>query len=116
LGHFPARAGRGILGVMSSFQVTPEAVSEVSARLGGISGHVADLHGRLGAHADAGHGTATAGALDGLMGRWVQVLPVYALAGERLAAAVAGAAEGYRRSDAAVADDCGSPPTAPKRG
>ncbi len=49
------------------------------------------------------------------MGRWAQVLPVYALAGERLSAAVAGAAEGYRRSDTAVADDCGSPPTAPKR-
>ncbi len=54
------------------------------------------------------------GPLDGLMGRWAQVLPVYALAGERLSAAVAGAAEGYRRSDTAVADDCGSPPSESK--
>ncbi len=89
---------------MSKLQVTPEAVAEVSGRLSGISGHVQELHGQLAGHAEAAHGTPAEGAVGSLMGHWAQMLPLYALAGDRLAGAVGGAAEGYRRSDGAVAD------------
>lgn len=92
---------------MSSFEVTPPAVADLSARLGGIAGHVRELHGRLGGHAAAAQATPAAGALDGLMGQWAQTLPVYAEAGARLSAAVAQAAAGYKRSDGAVAGACG---------
>ena len=89
---------------MSKFQVTPEAVAEVSGRLSGISGHIGELHGQLAGHAEAAHGTPVEGAVGSLMGHWAQMLPLYALSGDRLAGAVGGAAEGYRRSDGAVAN------------
>lgn len=89
---------------MPRFQVTPEAVSDVASRLGGISAGVEDLHAGMGAHASAAMATPVDGALAGLMGHWAQVLPVFALAGDRLSAAVAGAAIAYRTSDAAVGD------------
>ncbi len=40
------------------------------------------------------------------MGRWSSVLPHFALAGDRLAAAVCAAAVDYERTDAAVGDAC----------
>lgn len=91
---------------MSGFRVTPEAVSEIGARLGGISPSVSELHGRISGHVDAAHGTPAAGAVGRSMGRWSRALPEFALAGERLAAAVAHAAAGYRRSDQAVGHAC----------
>ncbi|MGB9183312.1 MAG: hypothetical protein WCB67_04540 [Solirubrobacteraceae bacterium] len=92
---------------MSSFKVTTAAVGEASARLGGISGGVSDLHGRLAAHSGAGMGTPADGALEGLLGHWAQVLPVFALSSERLSAAVGSAALSYAGSDAAIGASCG---------
>jgi len=92
---------------MSEFRVTPEAVAEVSSRLGGISGTVGDLHDRLGTHRAAAEGTPIGGAFAGLLTRWGHVLPLYALAGDRLSAAVGGAATSYTISDGAIADACG---------
>jgi hypothetical protein len=91
---------------MSTFEVTPFAVGEVSARLGGIAGHVHELHGRMSSHVEAAEHTPAAGALHQLMGQWALMLPVYAQAGARLSGAVAGAAAGYQRSDGAVAAAC----------
>jgi len=89
---------------MSSFQITPTVVSAASLPLGAISAAVADLHQRSFTHATAASGTPAAGAVEGLMARWSQVLPEFALSGDRLAAAVVGAAEGYELTDTAIAD------------
>lgn len=91
---------------MSTFRVTPAAIAEAAGRLGAISSGVDGLHGRLGAHSGAAAGTPLDGALDGLIGHWAQVLPVFALAGERLTGAVGGAAAAYTVSDAAVGGAC----------
>ncbi|HEY5317683.1 MAG TPA: hypothetical protein VIJ20_06865 [Solirubrobacteraceae bacterium] len=88
---------------MSSFQVTPTAVSCASLPLGAISGAVAELHQASFAHATAAGGTPAAGAVEGLMTRWSQVLPEFALSGERLAAAVTGAAASYEVTDSVIA-------------
>jgi hypothetical protein len=89
---------------MSSFQVTPTAVSAASFPLGAISAAVAELHQGSFAHVTAASGTPAAGAVEGLMARWSQVLPEFALSGDHLAAAVMGAAEGYELTDTVIAD------------
>jgi hypothetical protein len=89
---------------MSSFQVTPGAVSAASLPLGAISAAVAELHQGSFAHGMAASGTPAAGAVEGLMGRWSQVLPEFALSGDRLAAAVLGAAADYELTDTVIAD------------
>lgn len=97
---------------MSSFQVTPTVVLAASLPLGAISGAVHDLHGGSYAHVSAASGTPAAAAVEGLMTRWSQVLPHFALAGERLAAAVAGAAAGYEVTDTVIGDACDGGTTA----
>ncbi len=94
---------------MSRFEVTPVAVADVSARLAGISGQLGELHGHVSGHLSAAEGTPAAGALHGLMGQWARMLPLYAEAGDRLCAAVAGAARGYESSDEAIAERCAGP-------
>jgi hypothetical protein len=92
---------------MSSFRVTPETVSAASAPLGAISAAVAELHRGSFAHVTAASGTPAASAVEGLMGRWSQVLPEFALSGERLTAAMAAAAAGYELTDAVIGGACG---------
>jgi hypothetical protein len=87
---------------MSELRVSPHHVADSAARLGGISGGVAAHHAHARRHADAALGTPAEHAVGGLMARWSHALPEFALAGDRLAAAVAVAAMGYAVTDAAV--------------
>lgn len=87
---------------MSTFEVTPHLVSGVADRLGGVSGGVRDLHGRLGNHRSAGGGTPAESALQGLFGHWSAVLPLFSQAGDHLAGAVNGAATAYAVSDGVI--------------
>lgn len=91
---------------MSTFRVTTAAVNDAAHRIGGISGHVLELHGRLDQHQSAGHGTPAGASLTAVIGRWAATLPTFALAGDHLAGAVGGAAAAYQNSDNAVADGC----------
>jgi uncharacterized protein YukE len=89
---------------MSSFQVVPSAVTDTASRLSGISGHVQEIHGRLGICHGAASGTPAAGAMDGLVARWGAVLPQFARSAETLTAAVSAAATDYAGTDGAVAE------------
>jgi hypothetical protein len=91
---------------MSTFRVTPATVAAGSAPLATISGAVQELHGGSYAHATAAGGTPAAAAVEGLMGRWSRVLPEFALASERLAAAVGAAAADYELTDAVIGAAC----------
>lgn len=92
---------------MSEFSVVTSAVEEMSARLGNISRDTEELHGQVGTHTSAAAGTSVDGALGGLMGRWGAVLPHFGLSGDRLQAAMRGAASAYRAADAAVENAAG---------
>jgi hypothetical protein len=91
---------------MSTFRVTPATVAAGSAPLATISAAVAELHRGSLAHATAAGGTPAAPAVEGLMGRWSQVLPEFALASERLAAAVGAAAADYELTDTVIGAAC----------
>ncbi|HEX3690975.1 MAG TPA: hypothetical protein VHV28_14840 [Solirubrobacteraceae bacterium] len=93
---------------MSEFRVITDSVHDISGRLGGIGPEVSTFHGAASGHAQAGAGTPAAPALEGLMGRWSSVLPLYAMSADRLSAAIRGAAECYRAGDQALADVCGA--------
>jgi hypothetical protein len=87
---------------MSEFSVITSAVEDMSARMGAISPETADVHGQASAHVSAAANTSLDGTLGGLMGQWTAVLPHFGLSGERLQAAMQGAAAHYRAADAAV--------------
>jgi hypothetical protein len=92
---------------MSEFSVVTSEVEGMSARLGGISRDAEELQRQAGLHASAAAQTPADGALSGLMGQWAAVLPRFGLAGERLQAAMRGAAAAYHDADTAVADAAG---------
>src|SRR6185437_14419215 len=87
---------------MSEFGVVTSAVEEMSTRLGVISLDTAEIHGQAGAHTSAAARTPLDSALGGLMSQWTAVLSHFGLSGERLQAAIQGAAAHYRAADAAV--------------
>jgi hypothetical protein len=91
-----------LISAMSEFSVVTSAVDEMSTRLGVISQDTTELHGQVGAHASAAAQTPLDGVLSGLMGNWAAALPHFGLSGERLQAAMSGAAAHYRAADAAV--------------
>lgn len=92
---------------MSEFSVVTGEIEGMSARLGVISADAAELCGQVGQHAAAAAQTPAAGALNDLMGRWAAALPRYGIAGDRLQAAMRGAAAAYTTADTAVADAAG---------
>lgn len=96
---------------MSEFSVVTSEIEAMSGRLGIISQDAAALHGLAGQHASAAAQTAADGALNALMGRWAAALPRFGLSGERLQAAMRGAAGAYDATDAVVADAAGGSET-----
>jgi uncharacterized protein YukE len=88
---------------VSQIEVVTAAIEDMAGHLGAISPATHELHGQVGRHAAAGANTAADGAVSGLMARWAAALPRFAEAGERLQAAMHGAAVAYAKSDAAVA-------------
>jgi len=88
---------------MSKFKVSTSAGGDAAGRLGGISGHVLELHGRLGQHTNAGDGTPAGESIAAVTGQWAAALPTFALAGDRLSGAVGGAATAYQDTDQALA-------------
>jgi len=92
---------------MSTFSVVTSAVEDMSTRLGVISPEVAELHGQACVHSSAAAETSLHGALSSLMGDWAAALPHFGLSGERLQAAMQGAAAHYRAADTAVGDAAG---------
>ena len=92
---------------MSEFSVVTGVVDDMSTRLGVISPEVAELHGQVGTHSSAAAQTPLHGALSSLMGDWAEALPHFGLSGDRLQAAMRGAAAHYRAADAAVGDVAG---------
>lgn len=92
-----------MLCAVSEIQVVTAAIEEMAGRLSGIAPGAREFHGRVTTHAAAAANTPAHGAVGGLMGRWAAALPQFAEAGERLQAAMHGAARAYAESDAAVA-------------
>jgi uncharacterized protein YukE len=88
---------------VSQIEVVTAAIEEMAGRLSGISPGAGEFHGQATTHATAAANTPTHEAMSGLMARWGTALPRFAEAGERLQAAMHGAARAYARSDAAVA-------------
>ena len=89
---------------MSHIEVVSAAIEEMAGRLGGIAPGTGEFHGQVGRHATAAADTPAHEAVSGLMARWAAALPRFAEAGERLQAAMHGAARAYAQSDAAVAE------------
>jgi hypothetical protein len=75
----------------------------MAGRLSGIAPGTRDFHGQITRHVAAGADTPAQEAMSGLMARWAAALPQFAEAGDRLQAAMHGAARAYANSDAAVA-------------
>jgi uncharacterized protein YukE len=88
---------------VSQIEVVTAAIEEMAGRLSGIAPGSSELHGQVTTHATAAANTPAHAAMSGLMARWATALPQFAEAGERLQAAMHGAARAYARSDAAVA-------------
>jgi hypothetical protein len=88
---------------MSQLRVTPEQLGAVSGRVGGVSPGVADLQRAIAGCRGAGSGTRADSAVEELLGRWDAALPQFALAAERLAAAMAASGRGYGHTDEQVA-------------
>jgi hypothetical protein len=88
---------------MSSFEVDPDSLNAHSARLAGIRDSVVGMQTELRAHVGAGGGTSLGDAMDRLLGRWGQMLPLYGECGARLTAAIADAGAAYTVTDARVA-------------
>jgi hypothetical protein len=87
---------------MSEFSVIAGAIEEMAGRMDGIAPGAGEFHGQIGGHAAAAADTPAHGAVSGLMEHWAAVLPHFGLAGDRLSAAMRGAARAYQESDAAV--------------
>jgi len=87
---------------MSEISVITGAIEEIAGRMDGISPGTGALHGQIQGHASAAADTPAHEALSGLMDHWAAVLPHFALSGDRLSAAMRGAARVYDQSDAAV--------------
>jgi hypothetical protein len=79
------------------------AIEEMAGRLRGIAPGTGEFHGQVGTHATAAADTPAHEAMSGLMARWAAALPRFAEAGDRLQAAMHGAAQAYAKSDMAVA-------------
>ncbi|MGZ4299966.1 MAG: hypothetical protein ACXVVK_23260 [Solirubrobacteraceae bacterium] len=88
---------------MSEIHVVTAAIQEMAGRLSGIAPGTGEFHGQVVTHASAAASTPAHEAVSGLMARWATALPQFAEAGERLQAAMHGAARAYATSDAAVA-------------
>jgi uncharacterized protein YukE len=88
---------------VSQIEVVTAAIEEMAGRLGGIAPGTGEFHGQVTMHATAAADTPAHEAMSGLMARWATALPQFAEAGERLQAAMHGAARVYAQSDAAVA-------------
>ena len=88
---------------MSQIEVVTAAIEEMAGRLSGIAPGSSEFHGQVITHATAAANTPAHEAMSGLMARWATALPQFAQAGERLQAAMHGAARAYAKSDAAVA-------------
>jgi hypothetical protein len=102
-GHYPIGRGPGNIDpAMSEFSVITGAIEEMAGRMDVISPDTDALHGQIQVHASAAADTPAHGAVSGLMIHWATVLPHFGLAGERLSAAMRGAARVYQQSDAAV--------------
>lgn len=87
---------------MSQINVVTTAIEDMAGRLSGIAPGTREFHGNVATHATAAANTPAHGAVSGLMGRWAAALPQFAEAGERLQAAMHGAARVYAQSEAAV--------------
>ncbi len=87
---------------MSQIDVVTAAIEDMAGRLGGIGPGTRDFHDQVGAHTSAAADTPAHGAMSGLMARWATALPQFAEAGDRLQAAMHGAARAYAQSDSAV--------------
>ena len=87
---------------MSEISVITGAIEDMAGRIDGISPGAGALHGQVQTHSTAAADTPAHDALSGLMGHWAAVLPHFGLAGDRLSAAMRGAARVYQQSDAAV--------------
>jgi uncharacterized protein YukE len=92
---------------VSQIEVITAAIEEMAGHLSGIAPGARDYHGQVTTHATAAANTPAHGAMSGLMARWATALPRFAEAGERLEAAMHGAAQAYARSDAAVSAAAG---------
>lgn len=88
---------------MSHIEVVSAAIEDMAGRLGGIAPGSRDFHGQIATHAAAAADTSAHEAMSGLMARWAAALPRFAEAGDRLQAAMHGAARAYAESDVAVA-------------
>ena len=88
---------------MSQIEVVTAAIEEMAGRLSGIAPGTSEFHGQVITRATAAANTPAHEAMSGLMARWATALPQFAEAGQRLQAAMHGAAQVYAKSDAAVA-------------
>ena len=88
---------------MSQIDVVTAAIEDMAGRLSGIAPGTSEFHGQVARHTTAAADTPAHEAMSGLMTRWATALPRFAEAGDRLQAAMHGAARVYARSDAAVA-------------
>ena len=87
---------------MSQIDVVTIVIEDMAGRLSGIGPGTRDFHGQVTSHTSAGADTPAHGAVSGLMARWATSLPQFAEAGDRLQAAMHGAARAYAQSDAAI--------------
>ena len=88
---------------MSQIEVITAAIEDMAGRLSGIAPGTSEFHGQVVKHTTAAAQTPAHEAVSGLMARWASALPRFAEAGDRLQAAMHGAAQAYAQSDAAVA-------------
>jgi uncharacterized protein YukE len=88
---------------VSQIQAVTAAIEDMAGRLSGIAPGTSDFHGQVIRHTTAAADTPAHEAMSGLMARWATALPRFAQAGDRLQAAMHGAAQAYAKSDAAVA-------------
>jgi hypothetical protein len=88
---------------MSQIEVITAQIEDMAGRLSGIAPGTNEFHGQATTHASAAANTSAHEAMSGLMARWATALPHFAQSGERLQAAMHGAARAYAQSDAAVA-------------
>jgi hypothetical protein len=88
---------------VSQIDVVTAAIEEMAGHLSAIAPGSSEFHGQVTTHATAAEDTPAHGAMGGLMARWATALPQFAEAGDRLQAAMHGAARAYAQSDAAIA-------------
>lgn len=88
---------------MSQIEVVTAAIEDMAGRLSAVATGSGEFHGQVVTHATAAANTPADEAMGGLMARWATALPRFAEAGDRLQAAMHGAARAYAESDAAVA-------------